>query len=120
MSQATLYERLGGQESIATVVDAFYGRVLEDERVAHFFEDTDMQKQRAHQTQFLSAVAGGPVEYSGEEMEEAHEGLEIRQEHFDAIAELLEETMIEFDVGQQEREQVLEAFASYKDEVITV
>ncbi|WIV67602.1 group I truncated hemoglobin [Natrialbaceae archaeon AArc-T1-2] len=119
MSQEPLYERLGGEDSIAAVVDAFYERVLEDDRVAHFFEDTDMQKQRAHQTQFLSAVAGGPVEYSGEDMESAHDDLEIRQKHFDAIAELLEEALLEFDVDDRERTDVLEAFASYEDDIVT-
>ena len=114
----TLYERLGGQESIAAVVDSFYERVLTDDRVAHFFENTDMQKQRAHQTQFLSSVAGGPVTYSGAEMDEVHTNLDIHQDHFDAIAELLEETMIEFDLDQAERRDVLEAFARYEDAVV--
>ena len=118
MSQATLYERLGGEESIAAVVDAFYDRVLSDERVSHFFEDVDMRKQRAHQTQFLSAVAGGPVEYSGEDMESAHDNLEIRQEHFDAIAQHLEGMLLEFDVGEREHSEVLEAFESYEDDVV--
>ncbi len=114
----TLYERLGGEDSIAAVVDSFYERVLADERVAHFFEDTDMQKQRAHQTQFLSSIAGGPVTYTGTEMDEAHEHLDIHQEHFDAIAELLEETMVEFEIDESDRNEVLEAFAQYEDAVV--
>lgn len=114
----TLYERLGGEDAIAAVVDAFYERVRDDDRVAHFFEGIDMQQQRAHQTQFLSSIAGGPVTYSGAEMDEAHSHLDIHQEHFDAIAELLEETMIEFDIDQQERREVLEAFVQYEDAVV--
>lgn len=46
----TLYDRLGGRDAIAAVVDRFYDRMLADETVAHFFEDVDMQRQRAHQT----------------------------------------------------------------------
>src|SRR6056297_2047130 len=82
----TLYHRLGGKEQISSIVDAFYERVLADDSVAQFFEDVDMAAQRAHQTQFLSAVAGGPVEYDGEEMRAAHEGLGLEPEHFEAIA----------------------------------
>lgn len=120
MSDETLYGRLGGEESIAAVVDAFYDRVLADETVAHFFDDVDMQRQRAHQTQFLSSVAGGPVEYTGEEMHAAHDHLEIEPIHFDAIAGHLEATLREFDVAERDREAVLEAFGSYEDEIVAV
>ena len=118
MSQ-TLYERLGGEASIAAVVDDFYERVLADDRVAHFFDETDMQKQRAHQTQFLSAVAGGPAAYTGAEMEAAHAHLDIDDADVDVIASLLEEALVAFDVGEREREAVLEAFESYREPVVT-
>ena len=39
---ATLYERLGGREAIGAVVDEFYDRVLSDDRINHFFEETDV------------------------------------------------------------------------------
>lgn len=115
----TLYERLGGEDAIAAVVDEFYDRVLADEQVAHFFEDVDMQQQRAHQTQFISSVTGGPVEYTGEEMEAAHEHLEIGPADFEAIATHLDETLAEFDVDEEDREAVLEEIASYRDDIVT-
>ncbi|MFU8868210.1 group I truncated hemoglobin [Natronococcus sp.] len=115
----TLYERLGGQDAIGAVVDEFYDRVLEDERVAYYFEDVDMQKQRAHQTQFISSVTGGPVEYSGAEMEAAHEGMGITPTEFDAIATHLDETLASFDVDDEDRRAVMEAVASYRPEIVT-
>ena len=118
MSQ-TLYERLGGETAIAAVVDDFYERVLADERLAHFFAETDMEKQRAHQTQFLSAVAGGPVEYTGEDMAAVHARLEIDDADVDAIATRLEETLVAFDVDERDRADVLEAFESYREPVVS-
>ncbi|MCU4741250.1 group 1 truncated hemoglobin [Halobacteria archaeon AArc-m2/3/4] len=118
MSEQTLYERLGGEDAIAAVVDRFYERVLADDQLAGFFEDVDMQRQRAHQTQFLSAVAGGPVDYTGKDMQTVHADLEIRQSDFDAIATHLEETLVEFDVDDDDREAVLEAFGSYEDAIV--
>ena len=115
----TLYERLGGEEAIAAVVDSFYERVLEDEDLEHFFEGVDMQAQRAHQTQFLSSVAGGPVEYTGEDMRTAHAHLEITDSDFGAIATHLGATLESFDVDEDDREAVLEAVASYEDEIVT-
>ncbi|WP_265109522.1 group I truncated hemoglobin [Halosolutus halophilus] len=116
----TIYERLGGEDAIAAVVDRFYERLLEDDRVAHFFEDVDMRRQRAHQTQFLSSVAGGPVEYSGEDMQSAHDHLDITPSDFDVIATHLAETLVEFEVEEADRAAVMEAVAGYEDDVVTV
>ncbi|NGM68635.1 group 1 truncated hemoglobin [Natronolimnobius sp. AArcel1] len=115
----TLYERLGGEDAIAAVVDDFYDRVLADEQVAYYFEDTNMQKQRAHQTQFISSVTGGPVEYTGTEMDAAHEGMGINAAEFGAIATHLEETLAEYDVPEGDREAVLEEIAGYRDVIVT-
>jgi hemoglobin len=114
----TLYHRLGGEERISTIVDEFYDRVLADESVAGFFHDVDMAAQRAHQTRFLSAVAGGPVEYDGEEMREAHEGLGLEPEHFAAIATHLEAALREFDVSDEDVEAIMSEVAALKDDVL--
>ncbi|NKE34618.1 group 1 truncated hemoglobin [Natronococcus sp. JC468] len=115
----TLYDRLGGQDAIGAVVDEFYDRVMADERVAYYFEDTDMQKQRIHQTQFISSVTGGPVDYSGAEMEAVHEGMGITPTEFDAIATHLDDALAEFDVDEADRQAVLEAIDSYRPEIVT-
>ncbi len=115
----TLYDRLGGQDAIAAVVDEFYDRVLADETVAHHFEDVDMEAQRGHQTRFLSSVAGGPVEYTGEDMATAHGHLGITQVEFEAIAGHLADALEAFDVDEADRAAVLEAVASYEDDIVT-
>ncbi|MEY7849153.1 group 1 truncated hemoglobin [Natrarchaeobius sp. A-rgal3] len=115
-----MYERLGGEETISTVVGHFCERVLADEQVAHFFEDVDMHHQRAHQTLFLSAVADGPVEYDGKDMRAAHAHLEIDPADFDVIARHLSATLESFDVPEDDREAVLEAVASYGDAIVIV
>ena len=116
----TLYERLDGQDAIGQVVDQFYDRVMADEQVAHYFDDVDMETQRAHQTQSISAVAGGPVDYSGEDMETAHDDLGITKPDFYVIVEHLDATLREFDVAPEDREAVLEAIAQYEDDIVTV
>ncbi|WP_408959937.1 group I truncated hemoglobin [Natrinema sp. 74] len=115
----SLYERLGGEDAIAAVVDEFYDRVVADEQVADYFDDVDMQRQRAHQAQFISSVTGGPVEYTGAEMEAAHEGMGITPSDFRAIATHLDDALAEFDVDNDDREAVLEEIASYKSDIVT-
>lgn len=53
-----LFERLGGQESVDAVVETFYRKVLIDDRISHFFDDTDMDEQIAKQKSFLTMVFG--------------------------------------------------------------
>lgn len=118
MSEDTLYERLGGEDSIEAVVDRFYEHVMADDLVNGYFEDVDMQRQIAHQTQFISSVTGGPVEYTGEDMRAAHEGMGITEEEFDAIATHLDTALAEFDVPEDDREDVLEEIASYEDAIV--
>ncbi|QLK24645.1 group 1 truncated hemoglobin [Natrinema zhouii] len=115
----TLYERLGGEGAIAAVVDEFYDRVMADEQVAGYFDDVDMQKQRAHQAQFISSVTGGPVEYSGGEMETVHADMGITPSEFRAIATHLDDALAEFDAGEDDREAVLEEIASYQGAIVT-
>lgn len=114
----TLYDRLGGEDAIGAVVDEFYDRVIADEQVAHYFDDVDMQKQRVHQTKFISSVAGGPVEYTGEEMEAVHDGMGIDDNDFNAIATHLDAALTEFDVDNHDREAVLEAIEGYRNAIV--
>ena len=103
----TIFDRLGGHEAVESVVDDFYDRVLADERVVHHFEDADTTALRAHQVQFISMVTGGPVQYTGDDMEEAHRGIGITDEEFDAVATHLDTALDENGVADEDRERVL-------------
>jgi hemoglobin len=118
MSSETLYERLGGEPAIGAVVDEFYDRVLDDDRVNHHFDGVDMAEQRSHQTKFLSAVTGGPMQYEGPEMATAHEELAITSAEFEAVATHLDEALRSFDVDDADREAVMEAVAGFEDGIV--
>jgi hemoglobin len=104
----SLYERLGGEPAFRAATDAFYRRMLGDERVARFFDDVDMDGQIAKQRAFLTFVAGGPAEYTGKEMREAHAPLlerGLKDEHVDIVIEHLGATLAELgaapdDIGE--------------------
>lgn len=119
MGEPTLYERLGEGDAIAAVVDEFYDRVLADDELEAYFENTDTAALREHQTQFLSSVTGGPDQYDGVDMATAHEHLGVTVAHFGRIAEHLDGALREFDVPDEEREAVMEAVASYQDDIVT-
>jgi hemoglobin len=114
----SLYERLGGQDAITKVVDVFYEKVLADDTVNHFFKETDMVKQRRHQSLFISWALGGPNQYSGRSMELAHKGMNLNDEHFDAIANHLAASLREFNVSDQDINNVLEKLTTMKNDIL--
>ena len=115
----SLYEKVGGEEAISKVVDYFYNDlVLKDETVNHFFQNTDMEKQRQHQTKFISFALGGPKQYTGKSMEKAHEGMNLQPEHFQAIATHLHDALAHFGVPESDIDTALTKVASLKDDII--
>lgn len=114
----SLYEKIGGQPVVAQIVDDFYKRVLADDTVNHFFAHTDMEKQRHHQTAFVSHALGGANQYSGRSMEQAHAGLNLQPEHFEAIAKYLGESLDEYGLTQEEINSVLERISTLKESVL--
>lgn len=119
MSEQTLYEKLGGEEAISKVVDYFYSElVLKDPTVNQFFVNTDMEKQRRHQTKFISFALGGPNQYTGTSMAKAHTGMNIQPEHFQAIATHLHDALAHFGVSEADINQVLTKVATLKDDIL--
>jgi len=96
MTQATstcLYKKLGGRVAVETVVKEFYKRVLGDQQLAGFFANTDMDFQTQQQIKFISKALGGPDQYDGRSMREAHAELAITEAHFDMVAGHLVNTL---------------------------
>jgi len=118
MSQQSLYAEIGGREAVESVVEEFYDRVLDDPLLQPYFEDTDMDALFAHQVQFIGAVAGGPVDYSGEDMQTAHEGMGITEEAFARVAEYLEAALRENGVDDENVEAILGEVAALEDDVV--
>lgn len=81
----THYDRVGGRPAITAVVEQFYARVLADDELAPYFDDADVAAVKRHQVLLLSQVLGGPSEYDGRELGEAHRGLGITSEHYDKV-----------------------------------
>ena len=101
----TLFKEIGGADAIDAAVDIFYIKVLGDDRIKHFFEGTDMNRQAKHQKQFLTYAFGGASNYPGRTMRAAHkklvEDMGLSDEHFDAVIENLGATLKELGVADE-------------------
>ncbi|MDI1315024.1 group 1 truncated hemoglobin [Prosthecobacter sp.] len=114
----SLYQKLGGKGAMEAAIDAFYVKVLADDRVKHFFDDVSMDKQRRKQKEFLSAAFGGPLPWTGKDMRKAHEGMGITEEQFNAIAENLVNTLKDLKIRQELIDQVVAIALTTKDDVL--
>ena len=114
----SLYQKLGGKAALEAVVDAFYVKVLADDRIKHIFADINMEKQGRRQKAFLAAAFGGPVAWTGKDMRKAHADLKLTEENFNAVAENLQKTLEDFKVKKELIDQVMAIAGSVKNDVL--
>ncbi len=135
MAQSSLYERLGGAFAIAAVVDHFSEAIIRNPIVGQTSENPALREWHTNnlarlpglkfmRTLWVCDVAGGPQDYAATRpgrtalgLEEAHRELKISPAEFDEVAAELARTLDHFEVPDQEKEEVLGAFAAHKDEV---
>ena len=116
----TLYDRIGGKDAVNAAVDLFYEKVLADRRINHFFTDVNMDRQRTHQKRFLAYAFGGLPTYDGKNMREAHAHLDLTEEHFTAVAENLQSTLVDLGVPEDLIGEVMTIAASTHDDVLNL
>ncbi|WP_119167361.1 group I truncated hemoglobin [Algihabitans albus] len=116
---ATAFERYGGFAAISKVVMAFYDKVLDSEVIGAFFDEVDMRRLIDHQTKFISQALGGPVCYSDRQLRQLHAHLDIDPNHFDEMARLLRETLLDFDFAPDNIGLVMEGIERRRPYVIT-
>ena len=99
---SSIYERLGGESAVMAAVGIFYEKVTADPLLAPFFNRLDMKAQSRKQVAFMTWAFGGPNEYRGRDLTEAHaplvRNLGLSDVHFDAVAMHLKATLDELGV----------------------
>ncbi|HEY9032486.1 MAG TPA: group 1 truncated hemoglobin [Pseudomonadales bacterium] len=122
MQQDNLFQALGGFEAILAAVDIFYEKVTADPDLSGFFNNLDMDGQQQKMVSFMSWAFGGPHEYRGRDLREAHRGLVrnrgLGDSHFDKVAGHLQATLEELVVAPELIGQVIALVAGTRDEVL--
>ncbi|MEZ4798984.1 MAG: group 1 truncated hemoglobin [Flavobacteriales bacterium] len=121
----TLYTRLGGIEAITAVTDQFLANVVADPVVNGSFSATVADPYRTQLLRFnlidqICAASGGPCQYKGKTMLEAHQGMNITQEQFDALVGDLVAALDQFSVPAQEKNELLTILGSLQPDIVGV
>lgn len=118
-AEASLYDRVGGRESIHTVVADTVARHLVNEQILHLMEGVDADHLISQVTDFLVVATGGEGEYIGRNMAEAHAHLELSNVEFLAAGHDLGAAMDAAGWGADEKQELLCAFVGLRGEVVT-
>ncbi|MBI3367216.1 MAG: group 1 truncated hemoglobin [Burkholderiales bacterium] len=95
-AQATddsLYQAFGEKAGIQRVMEDFVPRLKADPRIGAFFKEVNAEHLVTQLTDQLCLVSGGPCAYEGVPMKQAHAELGIAKKDFNALVELLQDSM---------------------------
>jgi len=118
MQKASLYDRLGGKPAIEAVVNQFIQNVVADDRINAFFANVDANDLSAKLVDQICQASGGPCTYTGRDMKTAHQGMGVKDEHFNALVEDLIAALDQFNVPEQEKGELLGALGPMKGDIV--
>ena len=121
---STLYDRLGGVYSIATVVDDFIDRIMVDPRL-----NANPRVNEAHHrvapagfkylvTEMVCWATGGPQNYTGRSMKESHQELMITAGEWESFIDDLQQTFDKFGVPGAEQAELQAIVASTRADIV--
>src|SRR5271167_4872049 len=122
--KSSLYDRLGGVYSIATLVDAFVDRVMTDPRL-----NANPLVDEAHHrvppagfkylvTEMVCWATGGPQKYTGKSMAESHQHLKITSAEWEAFLDDFQETLDKFGVPASEQAELKAIVDSTRSDIV--
>ena len=118
--EKTLFERLGGLDAITAVVEDFRDRVAQDDRINLKFARTDLGRLRKMLIDQVCEATGGPCQYNGRSMKQAHGGMKVTTGEFNALVEDLVATLKQFKVPSREQDELLAILGPLKSDIVEV
>ena len=120
----SLYDRLGGVYSIATVIDDLVDRVMVDARL-----NANPLVDEAHHrvppagfkylvTEMVCWAAGGPQKYTGKSMKDSHLNLKITPKEWEAFLDDLQQTLDKFAVPAEEQAELKAIVNSTRSDIV--
>lgn len=106
----SLYELMGGAETIQQIVNKFYPKVKEEPLISSLFDD-DIGPIQEKQYMFLTQFFGGPSLYSDEKghpmMRARHLPFKITKERADAWLDCMRRALAETELSRELQQMIL-------------
>lgn len=114
----TLYEKVGGQSTIATLISAFYQRVFADPVLGPFFVETSLEKLTHMQEQFFTIALGGPGPDDKICLRSAHQGRGIEAIHLTRFTDHLLNTLKDVGVDEDDAKDIVQRISEYSHDIL--
>lgn len=117
-----LYDRLGGKEGVAALIDALINNVTHDPELKKAFAKTKGDRLEAFKKNLadqLCEATGGPCKYAGKDMATAHKGLKVTEKQWNSFIERFTDALNEQKVADAEQSEILAILAPMKDQIVT-
>ena len=118
MAEQTLYERLGGVERIAVLVDDLVDRHAANPLIEARFRGKDLPRLKQLVVQFFCMGTGGPPAYEGRDLRTVHSGMNLSEQELVAAFDDVVAAMQGHGVGAAEVNEVVGILYSLKGEVL--
>lgn len=115
-----LYEAFGEQAGIRSLMDDFVQRLRSDARIGDQFKNTNLPNLAKSLGDQLCQLSGGPCVYKGPDMKTAHQDRDITKAHFNALVEVLQDSMNARGIPFARQNQMLALLAPMHRDAITV
>jgi hemoglobin len=119
----SLYTRLGGYDALAAVSRELLSRLQADVQLGRFWEHrgTDgIARELQLLIDFLCANAGGPLLYTGRDMQISHAGMAISSSDWTVFMGHVQGTLQSFEVPGLERDEVVAFIESTRSDIVEV
>ncbi|HHJ15524.1 MAG TPA: group 1 truncated hemoglobin [Gammaproteobacteria bacterium] len=121
MTEKSLYDRLGGYDAIAAVVNNLLPRLMSDSQLGRFWEnrgEDGINREKQLLIDYLCANAGGPLLYTGRDNKTSHKGMGISEDDWTIFIGHLNDTLDSFDLPARERADVTAFIESTRSDIV--
>jgi hemoglobin len=121
MNQKSLYERLGGYDSITAFANDLLPRLQTDSQLGRFWQnrgDDGIAREKQLLIDYLCASAGGPMYYTGRDMKTSHRGMKISESDWAIFLQHAGATMETLQVPKQECNEIVAFVLSLKADIV--
>lgn len=119
----SLYQRMGGYDMIAAVVDDFLAQIRTAPDFARFGGGRgrdSLARSRQLVVDQICAMAGGPCTYIGRDMRTAHAGLRITGAEWDSMMAKYKNSLEKFKIGAPEQRDFLALIEQLRPAIVEV
>lgn len=114
-----LYRAFGQKAGLQSLMEDFVDRLKADARTAPFFKDTNRANLVEQLTDQLCQLSGGPCAYKGAPMDKAHRDLDIAKRDFNALVEVLQQSMDAKGIAFRDQNRMLAKLAPMHRDIVT-